>query len=191
MKKILATALALVFILALTIPGFADGDTVVTMEVPEMAPIEDCEWTLTIPAETSIDFSDLYNKYKNYSGTGNIETLVSTGSYSLDIIGLPKDYQISFNTTHTPFSSPDTDTTLNYGINYNKTVFTTGNVEVVNGDEDIHYVAANTNIFEGKSKTLPGRIISLWFSDIEAIGALKTGSYTSTITFTSALEPIA
>lgn len=202
MKKILAAALSLLFILALTVPGFADGDTVVTMEVevPNVALPENCEWTLTIPADFSINFARLYDGYLNYmtnhpEGITFISAtsgLVGTGEFSLIVNGLPRGYKVSVNTTHTPMASPDTDTSLEYGISFNATDFPNGKVETnYQNYDDVSFFAKNINELEGKSGSVTGTINALTIRDIEAIGALKSGSYSSTITFTSALEPIA
>lgn len=197
MKKILATALALVFILALTIPGFADGDTVVTMDVYDVAQPEDCEWTLTIPSGFSIGFGDLIIKYQKemFNEDGSITTNVGENSqFELEVSGLPREYQISINTTHTPLSSPDTDTVLHYGIcnigtgNGNNNTLGSS-VSVTEGDE-LSIVVSNRNSLTGISGLLSKRIGGLKINDVEEIGALKAGSYSSIITFTSALEPM-
>ncbi len=195
MKKVLAAALSIIFILALTVPGFADGDTVVTMDVFEVVSPENCEWTLTIPADFSINFGDLYIKYKNYSGNGSIVTNVGTGEFSFEVSGLPKDYQIRIDTTHTPLSSPDTDTVLNYGFSDIGSVtgseaMTMSDVSITAGD-DILIKVTNPRSLTGVSGSFSKRIAGLKISDIEAIGALKAGSYSSTITFTSQLEAMA
>ena len=197
MKKILAAALSIIFILALTVPGFADGDTVVTMEVLNAAQPEDCEWTLTIPADFSVNFTDLYTQYKNYitnhpEGVTFISAtsgLTGTGEFSLIVNGLPKGYKVSVNTTHTPMASPDTDTSIDYGLSYSVTDFPNGNVPTSHRNEDnISFNAGNVNTLEGKSGSVTGKIDALTIRDIEAIGTLKSGSYSTTITFTSALE---
>lgn len=197
MKKVLAAALSIIFILALTVPGFADGDTVVTMEVENVASPEDCEWTLTIPADFSISFAALYNQYfyymKNHpEGVTFISegpTSADMGDFALNISGLPKGYTITVNTTHTLMASPDTDTSIDYGLSYSITDFPNGNVPTSHRNEDnISFYAGNANTLEGMSGAMNGHINALSFRDIEAVGNLKSGSYSTTITFTSALE---
>ena len=199
MKKILAAALSLLFILAITVPGFADGDTVVTMEVLNAANPEDCEWTLTIPANFSVSFEELYNGYKNIitnhpEGVDCINVYPypnNAKDFSLDITGLPKNYQISVNTTHTPFSSADTDTILNYGFTYEARDFFNGNSYSYSNRNEVSFTAENKNMLEGKSGVVTACITALVVSDIDSVGVLKSGSYSSTITFTSQLEPMA
>ena len=46
-------------------------------------------------------------------------------------------------------------------------------------------------MLEGKSGVVTACITALVVSDIDSVGVLKSGSYSSTITFTSQLEPMA
>ena len=115
--------------------------------------------------------------------------MVNTGDFSLSVNGLPKGYIVSVNTTHTLMASPDTDTSLEYGLTYKTTDFPNGTKETSHPNRDnISFYAGNATSLEGQSGVINGHIDALTFRDIEAIGTLKSGSYSTTITFTSQLE---